>query len=237
MSDAGTPLVSDPGFHLVKEAILRNITVIRCRGLRQSRRRWPRAGLPTGEFTFAGFLPSRRAARRARLREFAKANQTLIFYEAPRRMKEALRDALDVLGDRTAVIARELTKLWPLALVKSSSKVLITGVLTTYVVNGKPVSTGGGITLEATTLMPVTVFLDTTNANGKTYYVRDKDGFIIDFPRPVILMMPSVMRSTSSREPWPRITTPRSARRWPMRTSSVRSSDSPAGLPRIIPAA
>ena len=111
VSDAGTPLVSDPGFHLVKEAILRAITVTPLPGPSAITTALAGSGLPTGEFTFAGFLPARRAARRARLREFAGAGQTLIFYEAPHRVKEALRDALDVLGDRTAVIARELTKL------------------------------------------------------------------------------------------------------------------------------
>ncbi|HJQ68287.1 MAG TPA: 16S rRNA (cytidine(1402)-2'-O)-methyltransferase [Blastocatellia bacterium] len=111
VSDAGTPLVSDPGFHLVKEAILRGITITPLPGPSAVTAALAASGLASGEFTFAGFLPARRAARRARLREFAEANHTLIFYEAPHRIKEALRDAVDVLGDRAAVIARELTKI------------------------------------------------------------------------------------------------------------------------------
>jgi 16S rRNA (cytidine1402-2'-O)-methyltransferase len=111
VSDAGTPLVSDPGFHLVKEAIERNIPVVSLPGPSAITTALVGSGLPTGEFTFAGFLPSRRGARRARLREFAETRSTLIFYEAPHRIKESLQDALDVLGDRAAVIARELTKL------------------------------------------------------------------------------------------------------------------------------
>ena len=111
VSDAGTPLVSDPGFHLVREAIERNITVTPIPGPSAITTALAASGLPIAEFTFAGFLPARRGARRARLREFAATRSTLIFYEAPHRIKAALEDALDVLGDRPAVIARELTKL------------------------------------------------------------------------------------------------------------------------------
>lgn len=111
VSDAGTPLVSDPGFHLVKEAIERSIAVVPLPGPSAITTALAASGLPTSEFTFAGFLPSRRGARRARLREFAETRSTLIFYEAPHRIKDSLQDALDVLGDRATVIARELTKL------------------------------------------------------------------------------------------------------------------------------
>jgi 16S rRNA (cytidine1402-2'-O)-methyltransferase len=111
VSDAGTPLVSDPGFHLVQEAILRNIEVVPIPGPSAINAALAASGLHAAEFTFAGFLPSRRGARRARLREFALTRATLIFYEAPHRIKDTLRDALDVLGDRACVIAREMTKL------------------------------------------------------------------------------------------------------------------------------
>jgi 16S rRNA (cytidine1402-2'-O)-methyltransferase len=111
VSDAGTPLVSDPGFHLVSEAILREIAVVPIPGPSAILAALAASGLPVNEFTFAGFLPSRRGARRARLREFADARSLLIFYETPHRIRETLLDALDVLGDRRSVIAREMTKL------------------------------------------------------------------------------------------------------------------------------
>ena len=111
VSDAGTPLVSDPGFHLVSEAIIREICIVPIPGPSAILAALTASGLRAGEFTFAGFLPSRSGARRARLRDFAGARGLLIFYEAPHRIKETLLDALDVLGDRQSVIARELTKL------------------------------------------------------------------------------------------------------------------------------
>ncbi len=111
VSDAGTPLVSDPGFHLVSQAIMRNLVIVPIPGPSAILAALAASGLPADEFTFAGFLPSRRGARRARLREFAGARSLLIFYEAPHRILETLQDAIEVLGDRRSVIARELTKL------------------------------------------------------------------------------------------------------------------------------
>ncbi len=111
VSDAGTPLVSDPGYRLVSEAILRGLDVVPIPGPSALVTAIAASGLPTAEFTFAGFLPPRRAARRARLVELATLKSTVIFYEAPHRIRETLIDARELLGDRQAVLARELTKL------------------------------------------------------------------------------------------------------------------------------
>src|ERR1041384_7983201 len=111
VSDAGTPLISDPGFRLVNAAIEKNISVVPVPGAAAVVAALAASGLATDQFFFAGFLPARANARRARLEEFAAIPATLIFYEAPHRISATLRDAIDVLGDRQAVVARELTKL------------------------------------------------------------------------------------------------------------------------------
>jgi 16S rRNA (cytidine1402-2'-O)-methyltransferase len=111
VSDAGTPLVSDPGFRIVREAIERQILVTPIPGPSALVAAMSSSGLPTGEFAFFGFLPARRAARKARLKELAEIKSTLVFYEAPHRIKETIVDAREVFGDRECVVARELTKL------------------------------------------------------------------------------------------------------------------------------
>jgi 16S rRNA (cytidine1402-2'-O)-methyltransferase len=111
VSDAGMPLVSDPGYRLVSEAISRNIPVVPIPGPSALTSALAASGLAPGEFFFAGFLPPKRAARRARLAELKTIRATLVFYEAPHRIHQTLGDALDTLGDRRAVIAREMTKL------------------------------------------------------------------------------------------------------------------------------
>jgi 16S rRNA (cytidine1402-2'-O)-methyltransferase len=111
VSDAGTPSISDPGFRLVKEASTQGITVVALPGPTALIAALVASGLPTDEFFFAGFLPARSGARRARLAELRELPATLIFYEAPHRIAATLRDALDMLGERAAVVARELTKI------------------------------------------------------------------------------------------------------------------------------
>jgi 16S rRNA (cytidine1402-2'-O)-methyltransferase len=111
VSDAGTPSISDPGFRLVRAAIESEITVVPVPGPSALIAALIAAGLPTDEFFFAGFLPARSNARRARLSELQSVPGTLIFYEAPHRLAAALRDAYEILGEREAVVARELTKL------------------------------------------------------------------------------------------------------------------------------
>jgi len=111
VSDAGTPAISDPGFRLVRAAIDNGITVAPVPGPSALISALVAAGLPTDEFFFGGFLPARSSARRARLGELRSVPGTLIFYEAPHRLAASLRDAYEVLGEREAVVARELTKL------------------------------------------------------------------------------------------------------------------------------
>ena len=111
VSDAGTPSISDPGFRLVRAAIESDIAVVPVPGPSALIAALIAAGLPTDEFFFAGFLPARPNARRARLKELQSVPGTLIFYEAPHRLAAALTDAFEVLGERDAVVARELTKL------------------------------------------------------------------------------------------------------------------------------
>jgi 16S rRNA (cytidine1402-2'-O)-methyltransferase len=111
VSDAGTPSISDPGFRLVRAAIENEVTVVPVPGPSALISALVAAGLPTDEFFFAGFLPSRSNARRARLDELRTVPGTLIFYEAPHRLATTLKDAYEVLGEREAVVARELTKL------------------------------------------------------------------------------------------------------------------------------
>jgi 16S rRNA (cytidine1402-2'-O)-methyltransferase len=111
VSDAGTPSISDPGFRLVRAAIENGIQVVPAPGPSALISALIAAGLPTDEFFFGGFLPARSNARRARLNELRSVPGTLIFYEGPHRLAETLTDALEVLGEREAVVARELTKL------------------------------------------------------------------------------------------------------------------------------
>jgi len=111
VSDAGTPGISDPGFRLVRAAIDNDVTVVPVPGPSALISALVAAGLPTDEFFFAGFLPSRSNARRVRLEELKTVPGTLIFYEAPHRLAGTLKDALEILGEREVVVARELTKL------------------------------------------------------------------------------------------------------------------------------
>jgi 16S rRNA (cytidine1402-2'-O)-methyltransferase len=111
VSDAGTPSISDPGFRLVRAAIENEIAVVPAPGPSALISALVAAGLPTDEFFFGGFLPARTNARRTRLTELRSVPGTLIFYEAPHRLAETLHDAYEILGEREAVVARELTKL------------------------------------------------------------------------------------------------------------------------------
>ncbi len=111
VSDAGMPLVSDPGFRLVSEAITRGIAVVPIPGASALITALAASGLPTNDFMFAGFLPPKQKARRARLAQLSVIHTTLIFYEAPHRIKQTLEDACDVLGNRECALGRELTKL------------------------------------------------------------------------------------------------------------------------------
>ncbi|MBX9600466.1 MAG: 16S rRNA (cytidine(1402)-2'-O)-methyltransferase [Bryobacteraceae bacterium] len=111
VSDAGTPLVSDPGYRLVRAAIERQIPVVPVPGASAVLAALAASGLPTDSFRFAGFLPAKSAARRRELEFLRDAEDTVILYESPHRILESLIDVAEVLGDRPVVLARELTKL------------------------------------------------------------------------------------------------------------------------------
>jgi 16S rRNA (cytidine1402-2'-O)-methyltransferase len=111
VSDAGTPLVSDPGYRLVEEAVAAGFAVTGVPGPSAVLAALVVAGLPSDRFFFEGFLPPRTAARRARLSELAGIPGTLVLFESPRRLAEMLADAAAMLGPRPAAVARELTKL------------------------------------------------------------------------------------------------------------------------------
>jgi 16S rRNA (cytidine1402-2'-O)-methyltransferase len=111
VTDAGTPGISDPAYRLVVAAIEAGIDVVPIPGPTAFVAALIASGLPTDSFLFVGFLPPRKQARRTRLEEMRDQRATLVLYEAPHRIGATLVDALDVLGDRPAALARELTKL------------------------------------------------------------------------------------------------------------------------------
>jgi 16S rRNA (cytidine1402-2'-O)-methyltransferase len=112
VSDAGTPLVSDPGFRLVSKAIEGGIAIEPVPGASAILAALTASGLPTDAFLFGGFLPARPGPRRKQLARLKDEPATLVFYEAPHRILEALEDIDAVLGARPVVLARELTKLY-----------------------------------------------------------------------------------------------------------------------------
>jgi 16S rRNA (cytidine1402-2'-O)-methyltransferase len=112
ISDAGTPLISDPGFKLARAALEADHRVIPIPGASAPLAALVAAGLPTDRFLFAGFLPSKQVARRTALTEFAEVDATLVFFESGPRLAESLADLAESLGPRPAAIARELTKMF-----------------------------------------------------------------------------------------------------------------------------
>lgn len=111
VSDAGTPLINDPGFRVINAAIELDLPVVPIPGPAAFVSALVASGLPSDQFFFAGFPPARANARRVKLEELSAIPATLIFYEAPHRIAATLNDALEVLGNRQAAVARELTKI------------------------------------------------------------------------------------------------------------------------------
>ena len=111
VSDAGLPGISDPGSDLVRLALDAGITVTPIPGASAALTALVASGLPTGGFLFAGFLPKENAARKARLRQLQACPETMVFYESPHQILKTLGDFQTALGDRQAVIGRELTKI------------------------------------------------------------------------------------------------------------------------------
>ena len=111
VSDAGTPLVSDPGYKLTAACREHGITVVAAPGASAVLAALTVSGLPSDRFMFAGFLPAAEGARRSQITELAELSATTIWFETPARIVRSLTDMADILGPRDAVIARELTKL------------------------------------------------------------------------------------------------------------------------------
>ncbi len=111
ISDAGTPLVSDPGYKLVRECLAAGHPVDSVPGPSAPLAALVASGLPTDTFLFAGFLPAKTQARKARIKELSAIPSTLILFESPARIVETLGDLAEGLGDRQAAVARELTKM------------------------------------------------------------------------------------------------------------------------------
>jgi 16S rRNA (cytidine1402-2'-O)-methyltransferase len=111
ISDAGTPLISDPGYSLVKAAAEQNIPIIPIPGCNAAIAGLSVAGLPTDSFLFCGFLPKKQQKRSLALEGLKQEKATLIFYESPKRICAMLQQAVPILGDRRACLAREITKM------------------------------------------------------------------------------------------------------------------------------
>jgi 16S rRNA (cytidine1402-2'-O)-methyltransferase len=148
VTDAGMPVVSDPGYRLVHLALRHGIPVIPVPGASAFVAALAASGLPVEKFRFLGFLPARRGERRRALEQLRDAPKTLIFYEAPHRLLEMLKDVREILGDREAVLAREVTKVHEQfvrgtvsGLLEQLKKRPIKGEITVLV--GKPIEAAG----------------------------------------------------------------------------------------------
>ena len=111
VSDAGTPGISDPGFHLIREAIQAGIRVVPIPGVSAVVAALSASGLPMHNFVFHGFLPSKIMQRRDILKMCETEKETIVFYESPQRLKACLKDMREIMGPRRLVVARELTKI------------------------------------------------------------------------------------------------------------------------------
>ncbi|WP_245986673.1 16S rRNA (cytidine(1402)-2'-O)-methyltransferase [Azospirillum thermophilum] len=112
VTDAGTPLVSDPGYKLVRECVAAGVAVTTLPGPSAPLAALVLSGLPTDRFLFAGFLPNKASARRTAIGELKGVPATLVFFESPQRLPDSLADLAELLGPREAAVARELTKLY-----------------------------------------------------------------------------------------------------------------------------
>ena len=113
ITDAGTPLISDPGYQVVHEASLKNIRIVPIPGCCAFIAALSVSGLPCNEFIFEGFLPSKSLARTERLNQLKKENRTMIFYESPRRLISTVQSMIEIFGcDRLSVLGREITKIF-----------------------------------------------------------------------------------------------------------------------------
>ena len=110
VSDAGTPTISDPGYHLIRAAVEKGLPVTPVPGVSAATAALSVSGLATDRFVFQGFLPPRQSRRRETLRQLRGEERTMVFYETPHRIRGSLADMRETLGDRQALVGRELTK-------------------------------------------------------------------------------------------------------------------------------
>lgn len=133
VSDAGTPLVSDPGYKLVRKCVDNGIYVTSVPGACAFLTALQLSGLPSHRFLFQGFLPPKTTARKKELTELSRVPATLIFYESPQRLEETLTDMLEILGNRFAAVVREITKKF-----EQTVRGTFTDLLNGYAQNGYP---------------------------------------------------------------------------------------------------
>lgn len=165
ISDAGTPLVSDPGYRLVRAAQAAHCQVIPLPGACAAIAALSASGLPTDRFTFEGFLPAKAAARLQRLKALAARSETLVFYEAPHRIADCLQAMVEAMGaEREAVLAREISKSYETIRRASLGELLSWVISDTNQQRGEQVlmvapapadqgGTGGALTVTAETLL------------------------------------------------------------------------------------
>ncbi|HZP01334.1 MAG TPA: 16S rRNA (cytidine(1402)-2'-O)-methyltransferase [Terriglobia bacterium] len=164
VTDAGMPVISDPGFRLVHLAIRHNIPVVPVPGASAFVAALAASGMPVESFRFLGFLPAKKGARRKTLEDLKSSTKTLVFYEAPHRVVETLKDVREILGDVDIVVAREVTKVHEEFLRGTVSEVLerlkkapVKGELTLLVSpplpTKSPPATGGSIQKELAQVM------------------------------------------------------------------------------------
>lgn len=133
VSDAGTPLISDPGYRLVRDCRQNNIPVSTIPGANAVLSALQLSGLPSDAFLFAGFLPNKKTARRNTLQTHKNVAATLIFYETANRLTESLADILDILGNREIAVVREITKKF-----EETKTGLVQDLIDYYTTNGNP---------------------------------------------------------------------------------------------------
>ena len=141
ISDAGTPLISDPGFYLVRAAVAQGVEIIPIPGASAMLAALVASGLPSDRFTFEGFLP-RKKGRQTRFKFLAEDPRTIIIYESPHRISRTLKDISEYMGDRQVVVAREITKKFEEFMRGSVSEVR--GQLDTRSIKGEVVIMIGG---------------------------------------------------------------------------------------------
>jgi 16S rRNA (cytidine1402-2'-O)-methyltransferase len=149
VTDAGTPSISDPGHRLVVACLEKGLAVVPVPGPSAAIAAVTGSGLPADGFTFVGFLPSRSGERRKALGDLANEPRSLVFYEAPHRLIESLADAREILGNRRAAVARELTKMYEEFLRGTLDELLAQlrekpprGEITVVIASGDPASLG-----------------------------------------------------------------------------------------------